>query len=436
MMVDETNMQSDQAERALMGALAASPAAIAAVVHSLDPADFYREDRGQVWKAARQLLDDQQPVTPVTLGRRLATFDDLLPGARVVVGHEMVREFSSGEAIRAHQHADQVADFARRREIVRALKRAGGDIRDMEGDASAVLAAVRARFDDLGPSDEESGTRTWGQLLDEFEDAHAPGAAPKGILTPWEELDDLLGGLFPGRMYTIGGAPGDGKSATALNMAAHAADSGHSVLVFSREMPTVDVTGRLVARGAEIDLRDINSHRIGADDRNRFQDFRKRTKSYRLRVNADQVSMGQVKRIARGVQHRAGLDLLVVDYLQLMTGDERGRSAEEEISRISTDLKRLAMELGIPVVVPAQLNRNPSARADQRPTKADLRGSGRIEQDSDVVILLWRAPIAAEGHELGGKPNPYELTFIVDKNRHGPPGEIRLRWNGGYGQVG
>src|SRR5690606_29924553 len=129
------------------------------------------------------------------------------------------------------------------------------------------------------------------------------------------------------------------------------------------------------------------------------------------------------------VHHRTGLDLLVVDYLQLMTGTERGRSAEEEIANISTGLKQLAMELDVAVVVPAQLNRNHTSRPDQRPTKADLRGSGRIEQDSDVVILLWRPMV-------DGRPDAHQVVFIVDKNRHGPKGEIKLRWNGGYGVIG
>lgn len=436
-MIHEELLQSDVAERGLMGALAADPDAIARVVYRLSPADFYREDRGQVWSAARQLMDDRQPVTFATLSRRIATFDRPLPGAKVVIGQEMVREFSGSAVMRAWSFADQVADFARRREISQAVKRAAADVNEVEGDAASVLASVRSRFDELGPSDvEDHGTRTWSQLLEEFDEAHQPGVAKVGIETPWDSLNDLIGALFAGRMYTIGGSPGDGKSATALNIAAHAAEQDASVLVFSKEMPTVDVTGRFVARGAEIDLRAINTRQLNDMDRARFEKYRKQTSGYKLRVNADQVSMSQVKRIARGVQHRAGLDLLVVDYLQLMTGDERARSQEEEISRISTGLKQLAMELSVPLVVPAQFNRAPTARADLRPTKADLRGSGRIEQDSDVVILLWRQPINADGHELNGKPDPYNLTLIVDKNRHGPTGEVRLRWNGGYGQVG
>ncbi|WP_158092086.1 DnaB-like helicase C-terminal domain-containing protein, partial [Pseudonocardia autotrophica] len=322
-----------------------------------------------------------------------------------------------------------ITDLARRRELTHTIKAAAGIVANHPGDHTQVLADIREKFNQLDSgADESAGTLTWAQLLDEFETAQAPTATPEGITSPWPDLDAFTGGLFGGRMYTIGGAPGDGKSTVALNLAIHAARAGKSVLVFSKEMPTVDVTGRLVAGGAEIDLRVINARNLDDDDRARFRQFRARTRHLKLRVNADQVSMTQIKQIARGVHHRTGLDLLVVDYLQLMTGNERGRSAEEEIANISTGLKQLAMELDVAVVVPAQLNRNHTSRPDQRPTKADLRGSGRIEQDSDVVILLWR-PL------VDGQPDRYQVVFIIDKNRHGPKGEIKLRWNGGYGVI-
>jgi len=337
----------------------------------------------------------------------------------------------------APENARIVADLARRREYVRAVKRAYQKIRDHTGDHTEVLADVRAVFDELDQGTEQrlGGTLTWPQLLDEFEHAQAPDADLNRILTPWLELDQVIGGLFPGRMYVIGGMAGSGKSTVGLNLAAHAADAGHAVLVFSKEMPTVDVTGRLVARGAEINLAAINARRLNDFDRQRIRHYRERTAHYRLRVNADPITITGVKQMARALRHRDQLDLLVVDYLQLMTGDKAGRSAEEEIAKVSTDLKNLAMELGVPVVVPAQLNRQPAARTDGRPMMSDLRQSGRIEQDADVVVLLWRKPVVVD--ENGGAvPDPYNLTLIVDKNRHGPKTEIQLAWNGGYGQVG
>lgn len=438
MLLDESVMRDDYAEYALIGALAADPHAIAGTIRSLSGADFYHPNRGKVWDAARALLDAAKAVTPPMIVRQLAATGDLDDGSRRVAEHEMIQALSGKDTGRAHLLAEQVAEWARRREIARAVKRASEHVTDHPGDAAAVTAAVQAELETLGSTtvdNRDRGTLDWSQLLAEFTHHHDPDQEFRGIETPWPELNEMLGDLHAGRMYVIGGSPGDGKSTAALNIAAHAAAGKESVLVFSKEMPTVDVTGRIVARGAEIDLRAINSRRLTARDRDAFQRLCHQTRDYQLRVNADPISMSGIKRIARRTHSKHGLDLLVVDYLQLMTGDERGRSAEEEIARISTELKTLALELGIAVVVPAQLNRNPSARQDQRPSKADLRQSGRIEQDADVVILLWRQPVRLPGSD-DLVPDPDYLTFIVDKNRHGPKGLIQLRWNGGYGAIG
>lgn len=427
MNLDEAELHSPLAERTLLGAVGHHPDPLADILAAVPGNDFYDPHRAAVWDACRALSADRKPVSPVTVSRLLANSGGATAAQRRIITTEMA---DAHTVTAAQKQAGVVTDLARRRELARAIKAAGQVVATHDGDVSEVLAAVRAKFDRLDWETERAGgTLTWAQLLDEFETAHAPGAAPEGIPSPWPELDEFTGGLFGGRMYTVGGSAGHGKSTVALNMAHYAATTGSSVLVFSKEMPTLDVTGRLVARGAEIELRAINSRSLDDGDRARFREFRSRTKGLKLRVNADPVSMTGIKHISRAVAHRSGLDVLVVDYLQLMTGDERCRSAEEEIAKISTDLKQLAMELDVAVVVPAQLNRSPSARADQRPTMADLRGSGRIEQDSDVVILLWRAPV-------DGRPDMHHLTLIVDKNRHGPRGEVRLRWNGGFGTVG
>jgi replicative DNA helicase len=434
-LLDEHEFQSDQAEAELLGAVAFAPDALAAVLASLPGQDFYHPSRGDVWNVLRERSEERKSLNPAAVARHMAETGQLNDGCARVIRGEMA---NAQPAHYAAQNARLVADFARKRELVQAVKRAYITVREHPGDHSETLAAVRGVFDEIGEQAEQrlGGTLNWQQLLDEFEHAHDPNVERDFISTPWAELNELIEGLFGGRMYVVGGSAGDGKSTVALNMAAYAAACGRSVLVFSKEMPTVDVTGRIVARGAEVNLAAINGRRLNDFDRARYRDFRKRTANYQLRVNADPVSITGVKQFARSLHHRGHLDLLIVDYLQLLNLDKAGRNAEEEIGRISKELKNLSMELGVPVVVPAQLNRNPSARADGRPTKADLRQSGQIEQDADVVILLWRRPIELDPHTKAIGPDPHNLTLIVDKNRHGPKDEFQLRWNGGYGQVG
>lgn len=432
-LLDEHELRDAAAEAALLGAAVFSPDSLAGVLAALPAGDFYDPHRSAAWGALRALSGDRQSITPVSVARWLAAHDQLNEATRAVVNRELTNVASPHHAA---DHARRVADLARRRELVRAIKRAYVTVRDHPGDHAEALARVRSVFDELGGGEERlGGTLGWADLLDEFEAEHAPDADTSCILTPWPDLDALLGGLFPGRMYTIGGLAGEGKSTVAINIAAHAAQLGHAPLIFSKEMPTLDVTGRLVANGAEINLARINSRRLDEGDRVRVKEFGRRTARWRLRVNADPIGITGVTQIARALHHRGQLDLLVVDYLQLMTSDERGRSREEEVAAISGRLKALAMELHIPVVVPAQLNRGPTARHDGRPTKSDFRESGRIEQDSDASVLLWRKPVD-DGPNGETRPDPHHLTFILDKNRHGPTGEVEVRWNGGYGRVG
>lgn len=428
--VTELEMRSERSEQVLLASVFRSPDALAGVLASLPGSDFYGMGRGVVWDACRALSADSQVIEPVTVGRHLLargqwSNNGQAGGVQHVMQVEIVN--TDAESVdSARRHAALVAELARRRELIQAVNRARRLAVEHPGDASEALAAVRAHLNGIGDGDDQrGGTLTWAQMLDEFEFAHT-AAAPRRIKTPWSNLNELIGGLYGGRLYVIGGAPGDGKSSAALNIAFKAALDNHQVLVFSAEMPTLDVFARLVSLPAEVPLHTINRYRLGAHQLDRVRDYAK-AHDLPLRVNAENVSIGALTTIARAQKHRRGLDVLVVDYLQLIGSDERGRTTEEEIAKVSTALKRLSRELDCAVVVPAQLNRAHTARANPRPTKADLRGSGRIEQDADVVILLFH-------EEINGKRTD-EVTLILDKNRHGPRGEIRLSWQGEYGAM-
>lgn len=427
--ITETDLTSDVAESGLIGAVAYYPDALTPVLASLPGTDFYSAHRGAVWDACRALSEARDPVEPTAVARHLAATGGWNPATRRVVTVEMS---AAHPATHAPAWAATVSDLARRRELLRAVKRAHALITDHPGDASEALAAVRAEFDviDAGDVDDRSGTLTWSQLMEEFDREHAPGRKVTAIPTPWPDVDDLIGGLYPGRMYVIGGRPAAGKSTAALNVAEHAAtEHGKKVLIFSREMPTVDVSGRILAYGAQVDVSKINHRRLASYDRDAIAAYRAKVGTPSLRVNARAASLSTMKALARAQHHRHGLDVLVVDYLQLVRPDATGRNREQEVARVSMDLKALAMELGIAVVLPAQLNRGPVSRADARPTMSDLRDSGQIEQDSDVVILLW--------HQVGADDKPTgKVTLLVDKNRHGPRGEVPLAWNGAYGGIG
>jgi replicative DNA helicase len=219
------------------------------------------------------------------------------------------------------------------------------------------------------------------------------------------------------------------NSTAALNVAAYAAiDLAQKVLVISKEMPTVDVTGRILARGAEVNLKDINARNVQPSGMANIDRYLGKIGRPSLHVDARPRKLSGVLALARSHHQRHGLDLLVVDYLQLVKTDSVGRNREQEVAQVSSELKALALELDCVVVLPAQLNRGSLQRADPRPTMSDLRDSGQIEQDADVVTLLHRER-NPQGDYTG------LIQFIIDKNRHGPTGDVTLNWNGGYGLI-
>ena len=424
----ELELRSDPAEAALLGIAAFHGHEITGILEQLPGEDFWNPHRGNVWNAIRKLAADGEPLDPVTVSRRLVTDGTWSQATQQVIATDLL---AAEPVTFAHRHADTVADLARRRELMRSLARARRLVATHPGDASEILAAVAAEFS--APVKAETarhkGALSWPQLVAEFREHHRPDEPTSYIATPWDEFNERLGGLAGGRVYVFGGRPGAGKSMAAINIAAEAAiHGGHKVLVVSKEMPTVDVTGRILARGAEVNLKEISSRALTRTSRDKIESYIASVGNPELTVDARPRRLSGVLALARTQAARRGLDLLVVDYLQLVKTDTPARTREQEVAAVSIEMKALALELGCVVVLPAQLNRGSTQRIDPRPTMSDLRDSGQIEQDADVVTLLHR-----ERNEKGEPTG--KITFIVDKNRHGPTGDITLDWHGGYGAI-
>lgn len=425
-------MQSPQAEKALMGALGYYPDAITGTLAELEPDDFYTPHRGAIWAVARDLVRDRQAVEVTRLIRELQKRGTWNPAVETVVKVEMT---TAAAADHAAQHAATVADLASRRRLLRAVNRAHILIEEHPGDASDVLVAVRESIAEVTPKDDAArtgGPLSWRALVAEFEAEHDRGHE-RGINTPWYDFDAVVGGLRGGRVYVFGGRPGQGKSALALSIAQHAAMLGHPALIISKEMPSVDVTGRLLSAGAEVDLHTINGRRMDRYDRARIHDHVKGLGDLPLAVDAKPRRLSAMRSVIRTHHQRNGLSLLVVDYLQLVRTDNPSRTREQEVAEVSRAMKELALELDCAVVLPAQLNREVAKRADGRPNMSDLRDSGQIEQDADVVTLIHREPDRLPNGDLN--PRSGVMDLIIDKNRHGPTSVVTVGWRGGYGSV-
>ena len=265
-----------------------------------------------------------------------------------------------------------------------------------------------------------------GPLLDRLEQLYERKEAVTGLATGYSDLDELLAGLQPSSLVVVGARPSMGKTAFSLGMARHAAvHVGKPVLLFSLEMSQLEVTERLIAAEANVDGKRLRTGRLTQNDWTRINHAVGRLSPAPLFVDDNaMLTVMDIRAKARRLKSRVGeLGLVIVDYIQLMTGRTDRESRQVEVSEISRNLKILARELETPVVACAQLNRQLEARADKRPMLSDLRESGSIEQDADVVLFLYRDQV------YNPETTDRDMAeVIVAKHRSGPTGNVRLAW--------
>lgn len=248
-----------------------------------------------------------------------------------------------------------------------------------------------------------------------------------GVPTGYEDLDRLTGGLQRADMIVVAARPGQGKTSLLLNIALNAAKRFQQrIAIFSLEMSQAQLTERLVAQEAGIDSQRLRTGDLRDDEWPCFVQAQTALSDVSIVIDdTPALSVAQLRAKARRLDAEHGLDLILVDYLQLMTSDRRTENRNQEVAALSQALKNLARELNVPVVVASQLSRAVEQRQDKRPLLSDLRDSGAIEQDSDVVLFLYRD---GAYHDTCETPDATEL--IVAKHRKGPTGNIKLFWQG------
>jgi replicative DNA helicase len=253
-----------------------------------------------------------------------------------------------------------------------------------------------------------------------------------GISTTFPQIDQVNGGFRPGQLIVIGARPSVGKSALMGAIATEAARAGHSTGIISLEMPAHDVFGRMVSYDTGVPFADIDRSRIEeAAQRNYIYNSISRLAALPLWFSdTAQVSIHDIRAKAETLKRRHGLGMLIVDYLQLVEDSSNSRqNREQAISQISRGLKMLAMNLGIPVIALSQLNRESENRTNKRPSMADLRESGAIEQDADIIMLLhrdWRCGVTTDAH---GHSTEHQADLIIPKWRNGSPLDLKLHFN-------
>lgn len=417
--------QDLDAEQCVLGSMLLSKDVIGDVVGVLAGDAFYRPAHETIFHAVTRLFAEGDPADPITVGAELNKRGELTKVGGATYLHTLVQAVPT--AANASFYAEIVAEKAALRRLVTAGMRitqmghAGdGEIEEIQDAAGAELAtALQVR--------DESATvlvsERYPSYIERLDDRQKNGTA-QGIPWGFLDLDSLTNGLHPGQMIIIAARPSIGKSTLALDIARSAAiRAGHPTAIFSLEMGEDEILDRLTSAEARVALHHLRKADLSHDDWDRVAKVVPRINAAPLYLDVTAATtVMEIKAKCRRLQQRNGLSLVIIDYLQLLTA--AGRKAESrqvEVSDMSRQLKLMAKDLNVPVVVLSQLNRGPEQRADKKPTISDLRESGSLEQDADMVILIGR-----EDFYEKTSPRAGEADLLVAKHRGGPTAEITV----------
>jgi replicative DNA helicase len=418
------------AEESLIGAMLLSRDAIASALERCGASDFYKPSHAQIFSSITSIFNRGEPVDAVTVAdelRRAGVIDDI-GGAAVLVGLQ-----SNTPAI---SNASRYAGIVEEHALLRRLIGVANEIAELgyslpEDVTAAVDKAESMVFEVAQRRTVDSVAQIsdlLGETLDRLEQLVDRGEEITGVPTGFTELDRLTAGLQPSNLVVIGARPSMGKTALALTAATYAAMNGLPVLFFSLEMSHLELAQRVLSSEARVDATRMRNGRLLDSDYTKITNAISRLGSAPLHIDDNpNVTVMDIRARARRMKSREGLGLVVIDYLQLMSGRGSAESRQVEISEISRGLKILARELDIPVIALSQLSRSLESRADKRPMLADLRESGAIEQDADVVMFIYRDEKYEPETEKRGS-----AEIIIAKHRSGPTGTVELAFVENY----
>ena len=409
------------AEQSVLGGMLLSKDAIADVLERLRPGDFYRPAHQNVYDAILDLYGRGEPADAVTVAAELDRRGLLRRIGGAPYLHTLISTVPT--AANAGYYAGIVAEKALLRRLVEAGTRVvqygyagaeGADVNEIVDRAQAEIYDVTERrtAEDFVPLE-----ALLQPTMDEIDAIASNGGIARGVPTGFTELDELTNGLHAGQMIVIAARPGMGKSTLGLDFLRSCSIKNRlSSVVFSLEMSKSEIVMRLLSAEAKIKLADMRSGRMSDDDWTRLARRMSEISEAPLYIDdSPNLTMMEIRAKARRLKQKSDLRLVVIDYLQLMTSGKKVESRQQEVSEFSRQLKLLAKELEVPVVAMSQLNRGPEQRTDKKPMLADLRESGAIEQDADMVILLHRPDAFERDDPRGG-----EADLIVAKHRNGP----------------
>ena len=425
---------SAEAEKSVLGAAMLSKDALFDVMEVVKPADFYDENHKEIFQAMIDLNRKNAPVDALTVAEELKKRTSL----EMVGGRAYIASLSSmtPTTSNAMEYGRIVAEKASVRRLIETADDIVTKGYDGTMDANQMLDYAESGIFEISQARQKGQYSHIRDVLVEnlaiIDRAEQMDGGLTGITTGFSKLDEMTSGMQKSDLIILAARPAMGKTAFALSLARNAAVKGKaSVMIFSLEMAKEQLTQRLLSMESKVDLQTLKTGRLERrdwDDLNVALDILSNSN-----IHIDDtagISIMEMKSKCRRLKAEAGLDLVIIDYLQLMNPEGKADSRTQEISVISRNLKLLARELDCPVLVLSQLSRAPEQRTDHRPMLSDLRESGSIEQDADIVIFLYRD----EYYNKEDTEKPGECEVIVAKHRSGPTGSVDVAWIERYTQ--
>lgn len=427
---------SVEAEQAVLGGLMLDNRRFDEIAEVISAADFYRQDHRLIFGAVERLASENEPLDVVTLAEFLERAGDIEDAGGLSYLAELAEKTPGAANIRAY------AEIVRERSILRQLVEVSGRISDsafnpLGRTSNEILDEAERNVFRIAESRNKEGSGPKAinpiltQTLSRIEELFESGEQTTGLTTGFRDLDEKTSGMQPADLIIVAGRPSMGKTSFAMNIVENALIStGTPVLVFSMEMPADALAMRMISSLGRIDQTRVRGGRLEEDDWPRLTSAVSLLKDKPLYIDdTPGLSPTEVRSRARRIarENDGKLGLIMVDYLQLMRvpGNTEGRTAE--ISEISRSLKGIAKELSCPVVALSQLNRSLEQRPNKRPVNSDLRESGAIEQDADVIMFVYRDEVYNED-----SPDKGIAEIIIGKQRNGPIGTVRLAFIGKY----
>ncbi len=411
-----------EAEQSVLGSMVINPNAIPVVAELVVAEDFYRETHRLIFAAIHSLYEKGEEVDVVTLGAELERQGVL----DRVGGRDFVHTLA--EMVPAATNALQYAGIVREQSVLRALIQVGNEIAELgyqhPDEATSLLDRCEQKVFAISQRRRTSEFQHIRDIVTRnFERLEMMQRDTKvsGIATGFADLDRLTGGFQPANLIVLAARPGMGKTSLALNIAQNVSVEGKApVAVFSLEMSSQELGDRMLCSSARVSSHKLRTPRLlsGDDMAKLIQAAGELEKAELYIDDSAGLNMFELRAKARRLASRKPLSLVIVDYLQLMVGDGRAENRQQEVANISRSLKQLARELSVPVIAVSQLNRAPEVRGDKRPQLSDLRESGAIEQDADLVFFIHSDP------KDETKKGTVEL--ILAKHRNGPTDTVRL----------